>query len=716
MKQKVTLFLMLLLCAAGARAQITLKIITPVATSPGPDLLDVAVSVQSTYQLSSVTASVGGPQIALVYNASTKHFEGNISLLSLTEGDNFNLIITATDVFGNLEVTTRRLLYDNPPKVTFIQPLDSFTASPTLFIKLHNTDIDSCTVNIYKGKYDDKHGLVQDKSRELVYTSKIKDSLAVDINLDGFTKDGIMITVTDGQLQKTSRAYYVYVLSPTTYPNVSLLYKGTSKILSVRHNNAFAVGDSSMHPRTIDISTNKEVLIPFNRPVLTSVTDAFATDHGAVFTEKARVYDWNDGVLDSLGIYNKKVNVAGNYLLWLGGDTRINLKNLATKQVRKPAKGATVDCDVIEDGTVVYRYERALYLDQNGVKTTIAPAPGDSQYEYYIPVTDGKYVAYTGREYQKDNADVYLYNDTNNIFLNTIAAPVYSPYSSPSSFKLKNKYMAWLKLGIADETQVWLRDTAGNSARVSFLGSSSLIEEMNANGDIMLINSHNRYLALRNGPTVLISRYMGKAYYQDSSWYIYVGNTIFKVGVTDVLPLRLLSFSASAQGSTNRLEWKTAQELDTAGFDIERGSTTKDFIIIGHTAAASNSAATKTYSFIDAQPMYGFNYYRLKMIDKNGKYTYSDIKAVNNTTVRFNAQLYPNPVHNTATLRFNARKTQQAQIEVVDINGKIVLSSGFTIVAGNTARNIETKQLPGGTYIIRIKTSEGDTTVKFIKE
>jgi hypothetical protein len=185
-----------------------------------------------------------------------------------------------------------------------------------------------------------------------------------------------------------------------------------------------------------------------------------------------------------------------------------------------------------------------------------------------------------------------------------------------------------------------------------------------------------------------------------------------KINTTTVeditLPLQLLSFTAQRNYKTNLLKWSTSNEINTDRFEIERSNDSRNFIKIGSVRAISNGKTKNDYAFTDAQPSKALNYYRLKMIDKDGKFVYSAIKSINNAT-GFDVRLYPNPVKDIITLEGLKGTTN---ISIISLQGSVLAKT----TANSSTYTWNIKQLSAGTYYIRIEASKNVTTLKFIKE
>jgi uncharacterized repeat protein (TIGR01451 family) len=193
-------------------------------------------------------------------------------------------------------------------------------------------------------------------------------------------------------------------------------------------------------------------------------------------------------------------------------------------------------------------------------------------------------------------------------------------------------------------------------------------------------------------------------------------NTEKTVVASDVvMPLQLLSFSASRNGKNNLLKWSTAQEINTDRFEIQRSTNSRDFATIGTIRSLNNGKNKNDYAYTDAQPLKAVNYYRLKMVDKDGKFSYSTIRNVNNSS-SFDVTLYPNPVHQNLTLSFNTEKAMDVQVEIVNAEGKKVYTKKMQLPYGASLQSINVAALKAGNYFVKCITADGQTGLKFVKQ
>lgn len=172
-----------------------------------------------------------------------------------------------------------------------------------------------------------------------------------------------------------------------------------------------------------------------------------------------------------------------------------------------------------------------------------------------------------------------------------------------------------------------------------------------------------------------------------------------------VLPVELVQFTAQPSGSQVNLQWKTANEINTAKFIAEHSADGIVFTTLNVVAAAG--AGNNFYTTVDFKPYSGNNYYRLKMTDNDGSFKYSDV-----VLVRFNASaaltLSPVPASSqlTITLKDNAFKGQRAV--VINAAGAVM-----TELVLNSITKLDIAKWSNGVYTIR--TSNGET-YRFIKQ
>jgi hypothetical protein len=183
--------------------------------------------------------------------------------------------------------------------------------------------------------------------------------------------------------------------------------------------------------------------------------------------------------------------------------------------------------------------------------------------------------------------------------------------------------------------------------------------------------------------------------------------------VSSVLPLNLLDFTVRKIDQRVQLQWVTEGETNTSHFEIERSSDGTNFNKIGE-KASKNTSSKNTYFFLDESPL-AINYYRLKMIDKDGKYSYSKIVVVNQTAASV-SKVHPNPFLQSFSINTFLPSAQPLKVQLLDMNGSLVRYKSFNGQAGdNRIEFTDLGNLQAGVYMVRIIRLNSVTEQKLIK-
>ncbi|MGX5857972.1 T9SS type A sorting domain-containing protein [Dyadobacter jiangsuensis] len=166
------------------------------------------------------------------------------------------------------------------------------------------------------------------------------------------------------------------------------------------------------------------------------------------------------------------------------------------------------------------------------------------------------------------------------------------------------------------------------------------------------------------------------------------------------LPVELVSFTATSESNRTLLQWLTAQERNSAIFQIEHSVTGKVWQNVGENAAKGESNGPVNYQWIHQNPAYGINYYRLKMIDLDGTFTYSKIENLEFRTRDLSAGIvYPNPVSDKIQID---TKHEIIRLKILDLQGRTVYETDQVSKQG-----VSLKHLPAGAYQAQITTKTG---------
>lgn len=178
-----------------------------------------------------------------------------------------------------------------------------------------------------------------------------------------------------------------------------------------------------------------------------------------------------------------------------------------------------------------------------------------------------------------------------------------------------------------------------------------------------------------------------------------------------ILPLRLLSFNVINNDGHASLSWKTAQEINMNRFEIQRSLDARTFESIG-SVAARNQSTEATYTYTDAKPVSGTAYYRLNMIDNDGRSSYSGVVSITGK-IPVNLSVFPNPVVNSLVLS-HPKAVDGATIKIISMNGAVV--AAYNVQKDAIQSSVDVSKLSKGNYIVIFNNAAKQQTVKILKQ
>lgn len=172
------------------------------------------------------------------------------------------------------------------------------------------------------------------------------------------------------------------------------------------------------------------------------------------------------------------------------------------------------------------------------------------------------------------------------------------------------------------------------------------------------------------------------------------------------LPVKLTYFTAKRVENRSQLNWGTSLEIDNDRFEVERSADAISFELLGTVKGAGNTTAPQTYQLYDEAPLQGWNYYRLKQVDFDSKFEYSNTVALYFDGENFSIVIYPNPAKGKFTL--------------VSVGEANVFDAAIFNTIGQEIRKVKTgevnsvEDLAAGHYFIKIKADNQIITKKLI--
>ena len=174
-----------------------------------------------------------------------------------------------------------------------------------------------------------------------------------------------------------------------------------------------------------------------------------------------------------------------------------------------------------------------------------------------------------------------------------------------------------------------------------------------------------------------------------------------------VLPLTLVNFTAQKQNQSVKLNWQTENENRLANFTVVKSTDNNNWQPVV-TVNARNTSGTNNYMATDASPANGDNYYRLKMMDADGHFTYSNIATVN-FSKPVQVTMQPNPANDFVVVK---GLTGYQQLQIVDVTSRIQIQKNIQ----GSEEKINISLLAAGIYIIELIKENEKTALKLIKK
>lgn len=194
------------------------------------------------------------------------------------------------------------------------------------------------------------------------------------------------------------------------------------------------------------------------------------------------------------------------------------------------------------------------------------------------------------------------------------------------------------------------------------------------------------------------------------------GGAVYPVSIclyftANALPIRLLTFEANVlENNQVELHWATATETDNNYFELLRSPNGLSYVKIETMEGAGTSSEVLDYRCIDKNPYIGYNYYKLKQVDMDGKFTYSDVVMVmvmNKFDDEININIFPNPTK--TSLNFQIEKPLHAggEIQLIDLLGKVIHTSELVGGLNTVIKNeIDVSQLADGIYYLKVQADQ----------
>lgn len=281
---------------------------------------------------------------------------------------------------------------------------------------------------------------------------------------------------------------------------------------------------------------------------------------------------------------------------------------------------------------------------------------------------------------------VWDYAGFSPVFSNRIAAiiPICGA-NGPNQASANNMASANIAIWATHNNGDGTVSVANTNSYISLINSAPIPPNPLARKTIFPVNGHDAWSTTYN-PT-----------YKENGLNVYEWMLQYSRNL-NVLPVTGLNLQVQPTATKKvALSWQTISETNNAGFEILRSSDGAQFSQAGYVNSSSVNGEGASYSFVDNQPLAGKSFYRLKMTDRTGEYSFSDIKIIQLNTAA-DIQIFPNPVKDILSI-LSGRRFENAQLRILNATGQAQLQQTLN---GSGSLPVNVAKLTPGLYILEI--------------
>jgi len=256
-----------------------------------------------------------------------------------------------------------------------------------------------------------------------------------------------------------------------------------------------------------------------------------------------------------------------------------------------------------------------------------------------------------------------------------------------TNFSYNTTYLVFVKYTIntggADECRLWVF-SSGVPLSEALAGTPEVLNTATNGQDII------DAIALRQGA---------------NAYSVLVDGIRLSTQWGDLVPVEFTSFTSTADGSNVILNWSTATELNNFGFEVQRSIAGNEFVTVGFVNGHGTTAEAKTYRFVDANLSAGSYTYRLKQVDYNGTFSYSDeVSVYVSGPLQFElAQNYPNPFNPSTSIKFSIPQSSNVTLKIFNTLGQeLITLIDQNMESGTHSINFDASKLNSGVYFYRL--------------
>lgn len=167
-----------------------------------------------------------------------------------------------------------------------------------------------------------------------------------------------------------------------------------------------------------------------------------------------------------------------------------------------------------------------------------------------------------------------------------------------------------------------------------------------------------------------------------------------------ILPVKLNYFKSTINKNDVKLIWQTSTEINSDYFMLQQSSDGIQFIDLEKIAAKGNSVSSVNYSFDHRNLASGNYFYRLKQVDKDGAFVYSEVLRETVASTKINVGFFPNPAKDLVNVYYTLKGNKDAQLAVYQTDGKLLKM--VTLQTGSSNIQLSLSELKAGQYVLKL--------------
>lgn len=186
-----------------------------------------------------------------------------------------------------------------------------------------------------------------------------------------------------------------------------------------------------------------------------------------------------------------------------------------------------------------------------------------------------------------------------------------------------------------------------------------------------------------------------------------------------ILPVKLIDFKANSTESSNVISWKTTSEENASKFEVYKSLDGINYTIVDEVKAVGFSQTVQSYSLVDSDKSESNTYYRLKLIDNDGTFCWSNTiviasASISNTTVQ---SVYPNPSKGNLNVTLSNDSENSFKVEITDMFGKVYRTVNSEDISNESQISFDLSDLSNGIYFVKVTVENCESNItKFIKD